>query len=56
MADRPAIPYDPPQPYPENNEAKRWTRKLAEAGKLSGRPVKQIPHYGKTDEPPEVVA
>ena len=55
MTDKPKIPYDPPRNY-WAGEAKRWVRKLAESGKLSGRPVKRIPHYGKTDEPPELTA
>ncbi|MES0385836.1 MAG: hypothetical protein ABUJ98_14775 [Hyphomicrobium sp.] len=53
MSERPVIPHDTGH---GPMEAKRWTRKLAEAGKLSGRPAEQIPHYGRTDEPPEDVA
>lgn len=48
MSDRPTIPYDP-WPDAEHYKAKRWIRKLAEAGKLSGRRV-SVPHHGETTE------
>ncbi len=44
MSERPVIPHDPTgRPTDEfNRGAKRWIRKLAEAGKLT-RPGKRIP-------------
>lgn len=63
MSDRPAIPHEPPPEFAgvraaveQTREAKRWTRKLAEAGKLSGRPVKQIPIYRMKKEPQDIIA
>lgn len=44
---RPPIPHDPPkrsQYLEDRGDGLRWTRKLAEAGKLSGRSVK-IPRF-----------
>lgn len=57
---RPAIPYEVPNARPGGShhwtgEAKRWTRKLAEAGKLSS-PGKRLPLYRMKPEPPEDVA
>ena len=47
------IPHDPTADPKQHNHwagnEKRWTRKLAERGKLTARFVK-IPHYGRVND------